>query len=250
MIGIDYISGTPASLLVETFLIKSTHRPATGKTVNPWTYFGVPVGASDVVVKRAYRDIVRAIHPDRLQHLPPETRAPMEKELKKAIANYQLLTHKKSGTILRNYGMEGWRVYRPGDTEAAVREKVMRAYAKRYHIRDPFRDPLKVKVFKSPIHRSRGVMEEERFKFDPNSTTNEGRWRLRDPKKVRQYFMRQSSTPGVSYVMGTDSRTGDEVVQAVRFDKTIFTEKEATRWWMKNRTRAKFKRLWTWRGKR
>jgi dihydrofolate reductase len=75
------------------------------------------------------------------------------------------------------------------------------------------------------------------FKFDPNSTENEGRWRLYDPKKVDKgsYFRRKSSTAGVSYVMGKAG--GESVVQAVRFDKARFTEAEAAEWWKKNHGR-------------
>lgn len=80
------------------------------------------------------------------------------------------------------------------------------------------------------------------FKFDPNSTEGEGRWRLYDPQKVdkRSYFRRESSTAGVSYVMGRASAgpaKGDVVIQAVRFDKEKFSESEAAGWWSKNHGR-------------
>jgi hypothetical protein len=77
------------------------------------------------------------------------------------------------------------------------------------------------------------------FKFDPNSTQNEGRFRLRHPDDVEGYFRRKSSTPGVSYVMGKDS-SGKSVVQAVRFDKKVMSEEQAASWWEKNKDRPQF----------
>lgn len=76
------------------------------------------------------------------------------------------------------------------------------------------------------------------FKFDPNSTENEGRWRLYDPKKIDKdsYFRRKSSTAGISYVMG--KAEGKAVIQAVRFDKEKFSEAEAAKWWSKNHGRG------------
>lgn len=83
------------------------------------------------------------------------------------------------------------------------------------------------------------------FKFDPNSTANEGRWRLHDPKLFdpRSYFRRHSSTPGVSYVMGRLIGTNDTHVQAIRFDKRQFTEDQATAWWEVNKDRHR--KSWT-----
>ena len=72
------------------------------------------------------------------------------------------------------------------------------------------------------------------FKFDPNSTENEGRFRLMDPKLVTDYFRRKSSTPGVSYVMGKFD-DGETKIQAIRFDKARFSEEEAAKWYEDNR---------------
>lgn len=85
--------------------------------------------------------------------------------------------------------------------------------------------------------------ESREFAFDPNSTENEGRWRLYSPGKIepKSYFRRKSSTPGVSYVMGKSKDTGETVIQAVRFDKGKFTEAEAGKWWAKNKGRDKLK---------
>lgn len=80
------------------------------------------------------------------------------------------------------------------------------------------------------------------FKFDPNSTENEGRWRLYSPGLIAKdsYFRRKSSTSGISYVMGKASggpAKGKSVIQAVRFDKDKFSEAEASKWWSKNHGR-------------
>jgi len=79
------------------------------------------------------------------------------------------------------------------------------------------------------------------FAFDPNSTENEGRFRLYPPSKINQdtYFRRKSSTDGVSYVMGKDS-AGKETIQAIRFDKEKMPEDKAKAWWGKNKGKYSF----------
>jgi hypothetical protein len=82
------------------------------------------------------------------------------------------------------------------------------------------------------------------FKFDPNSTKNEGRWRLLDPATIlsSSYFRRKSSTNGVSYVIGKNQQH-IKVIQAIRFDKSVFTEQKAAEWWYANKDR--FVKIWT-----
>ena len=55
---------------------------------------------------------------------------------------------------------------------------------------------------------------ERPFEFDPNSTKNEGRFRLLPPDIIEQgtYFRRKSKTEGVSYVMGKNKKTGESVI--------------------------------------
>lgn len=77
------------------------------------------------------------------------------------------------------------------------------------------------------------------FAFDPNSTQNEGRFRLYPQNELTDYFRRKSSTPGVSYVIGKD-QAGNEVVQAIRFDKGIMPEQKAGQWWEDNKSRFEF----------
>lgn len=249
---LSYILDTSAEMLVETFVTTTDYRPAVGRSADPWSYFGVPVGASDAAIKKSYRKVARSFHPDRLIGIPSAQQANLTNEFKRAALNYKILTDRRSGKILRAYGVEGWRVYKPGDNLAKVREKLMKHYSQKYQARDPFgpqSDPIKSNMFVSPFKEAVESVE-EKFTFDPNSTTNEGRWRLRDPNTVHRYFRRESSTPGVSYVMGKDKSTGEDVIQAVRFDKVIFTEPEAARWWLKNKKKDEFTRLWTWKGKR
>jgi len=78
------------------------------------------------------------------------------------------------------------------------------------------------------------------FKFDDNSTKNEGRWRLKDPKHFKKYFRRivWKDVPfkeGVSYVLGINIKTGHLDVQAIRFKKEIMSEELASKWWDENK---------------
>jgi hypothetical protein len=85
------------------------------------------------------------------------------------------------------------------------------------------------------------IGQERPFKFDPNSTKNEGRFRLLPPDAIQKdtYFRRKSSTPGISYVMGKDA-SGKEAIQAIRFDKSKFTEEQATKWFEENKGKYQF----------
>ena len=74
------------------------------------------------------------------------------------------------------------------------------------------------------------------FKFDPNSTLNEGRWRLIDPenfiKSKNGWFRKKDPRyTGISYVYGPIKGTALPYRQTIRFDKSIFSEKEAGEWW-------------------
>lgn len=81
--------------------------------------------------------------------------------------------------------------------------------------------------------------EKRPFKYDPNSTKNEGRFRLQSPELFEKdsYFRRKSTTDGVSYVMGKKSDTGNIEIQAVRFNKNKISERESSKWWDKNKNR-------------
>ena len=61
------------------------------------------------------------------------------------------------------------------------------------------------------------------IKFNPDVTENQIRARVLLPKKIIKgtYFIRASTTPGVSYVMGQD-RSGKVMTQSIRFDRDLF----------------------------
>ena len=74
------------------------------------------------------------------------------------------------------------------------------------------------------------------FRFDPNSTKNEGRWRLIDPAKFTKgskgWFRRKEPKyPGISYVYGPVEGSVKPVRQTIRFDKRIWSEEKASEWW-------------------
>jgi hypothetical protein len=85
--------------------------------------------------------------------------------------------------------------------------------------------------------------------FDPNSTENEGRKRLHDPRHFRKFYRRESKTPGISLLMGVHKETGKHMVQAVRFDKKVMPEADARVWWADHK--GQFSSSWKtsdWKG--
>jgi hypothetical protein len=98
-------------------------------------------------------------------------------------------------------------------------------------------------------------MATKEFKFDPNSTENEGRLRLKDPKEFTSYFRLKSTDSrvpdklkdigrkGISYVMGK-TKNNPRDIQAIRFNKGIWNEEEAALWWEANKD--KFEKTWHW----
>jgi hypothetical protein len=102
-----------------------------------------------------------------------------------------------------------------------------------------------VKLEPAPVEEKAGNWkkgESRPFTFDPNSTENEGRFRLLPSTNIKgvSYFRRKSRTNGVSYIMGKDKTTGDEVTQAIRFNKAIMPEEKAAKWWEENKGRFPF----------
>ena len=78
------------------------------------------------------------------------------------------------------------------------------------------------------------------IKFNPDVTENQIRARVLLPKKIIKgtYFIRASTTPGVSYVMGQD-RSGKVMTQSIRFDRDLFDNSSAKRWFNSNIKRIK-----------
>lgn len=93
------------------------------------------------------------------------------------------------------------------------------------------------------------MAKDEPFRFDPNSTENEGRWRLMDPKVFEQGSVRrwniwkELKAPGIQFVMGKDTRDKQWKPQAIRFKKPDWDEKKAVDWWEQNK--SQFQREWT-----
>ena len=85
----------------------------------------------------------------------------------------------------------------------------------------------------------------EDFAFDPNSTINEGRWRLRDPSDFEpDSYFRKPADEGVSLIIGKLRGKGTAEVQAIRFDRQKFSAQQAAGWW--DRHRHRFVRTWSW----
>lgn len=87
------------------------------------------------------------------------------------------------------------------------------------------------------------------FKFDPNSTKNEGRYRLRDPKDFSTgSYIRKNFDNGIGYILGKlknpdkDEDDNKLYVQAIRFKKDKWTEEAAAKWW--NKHGKKFEKYW------
>jgi len=79
----------------------------------------------------------------------------------------------------------------------------------------------------------------ENFKFDNDSTKNEGRLRLKNPKIFRDYFRKNywpgpKQKDGISYIIGINTTNGNFEVQAIRFKKSIVSEEQAGQWWKEN----------------
>ena len=69
--------------------------------------------------------------------------------------------------------------------------------------------------------------------FDYNSTNKEGRHRLIQPEKLKDYFRSPSKTKGVSFIKGYD-KEGKLRTQSIRFDKSMFSEGKAKEWLKNN----------------
>jgi DNA polymerase/3'-5' exonuclease PolX len=76
------------------------------------------------------------------------------------------------------------------------------------------------------------------FKFDPNSTKNEGRWRLIDPEefeKKKIWSKKDKDYDGIRYIVGILKLDGTVGIQAIRFNKNYWSEQEAKIWWGKHK---------------
>lgn len=73
------------------------------------------------------------------------------------------------------------------------------------------------------------------FQFDPNSTKNEGRYRLRPVSDFVNDTFRtiKDRKNNINYIVGS-LKSGDKAIQAIRFKKENWTEKTAGEWWKEN----------------
>jgi len=228
-------------LEISTFPTTS-FRPGFGK--DPWSILGVPEGASPTLIKKAWIALAKQYHVDKLGHLPSWAQRAAMEEFQKVSRAHDLLSDPKLAPIFRKYGMEAFKVYQTGDTPRILKTKLRYQHT----IGEPFISPVGGRTpYRDPVtHEYLFGLREEVFRFDPNSTENEGRWRLRDPKKISNYRRRSSKIPGISYIIGRDMKTGKSVVQAVRFNRRLISEKQAAAWWEKNKHRSRFRKIWTW----
>jgi broad specificity phosphatase PhoE/uncharacterized protein YecE (DUF72 family) len=89
------------------------------------------------------------------------------------------------------------------------------------------------------------------FAFDPNSTENEGRWRLRDPQDFDQESFRRwqewagiKAPAGVSFIVG-DLENGNKAIQTIRFSKDAWDEPKASKYWESIKEEPGFEKLWS-----
>lgn len=75
------------------------------------------------------------------------------------------------------------------------------------------------------------------FKFDINSTENQGRFRINDPKIFKRMWTRHDPVhKGISYIVGI-KQNGEFSTQSIRFNRSIWSEKKAASWWKENKKR-------------
>lgn len=80
--------------------------------------------------------------------------------------------------------------------------------------------------------------------WNKNSTENQGRFRLRDPKDFKSMWTQHNPQyKGISYIAGILKSTGKYAKQSIRFDKSLWTEAKAAKWWVKHH--KEYEKLWT-----
>jgi len=207
-----------------------------------YKFFGLKPGASAGEVKKKYYKLAMQYHPDQAVAMGMDPTKSMEMTQK---INYY-------DDLLRGSDYEEYRkAYKEGGKGAVdALKKADHKPPPATHFPqavDPFSFGPAVDIFTDPfsfagkaLYRRRGDL----FQFDPNSTQNEGRWRLKDPKHFTKYFRVKSKTPGITYVMGHNRKTKKVEVQAIRFNKKIMNERKAAQWWRRNKDR--FRKEWVW----
>lgn len=89
------------------------------------------------------------------------------------------------------------------------------------------------------------IQPTEGFQFDSDSSAKQGKVTVKDPALFEKgtIFRQKGKVAGVSYLMGKNTQTSNTEAQAIYFDKKLFTETEAAKWWTKNGD--KFTKPWS-----
>lgn len=77
------------------------------------------------------------------------------------------------------------------------------------------------------------------FAFDPNSTSDEGRFRLYPPELLHNYIRVHSKYDGIDYIFGKTA-SGKQVQQTIRFDTSKYPFSRAKQWWESHKDSFKF----------
>jgi rubrerythrin len=101
------------------------------------------------------------------------------------------------------------------------------------------------------------IHKQANFKFDPNSTENEGRYRIRDPKEFKEDSFRRwkqwagvIAPKGVTFIVGELKDTNERALQAIRFNRKYWDEKEAGKFIKSLEGNKGFERKWKWNKKK
>ena len=100
------------------------------------------------------------------------------------------------------------------------------------------------------IHRNSSI----KFKFDPNSTENEGRYRIRDPKDFKKDTFRRwkqwagiYAPKGVTFIVGELKDSSEKALQSIRFNKKYWDEKKAGEFIETLKDNEGFEKHWEWK---
>lgn len=91
------------------------------------------------------------------------------------------------------------------------------------------------------------------FDYDPNSTVNEGRFRLIDPQSFDKDSFRRwtewagvKAPEGITFLVGDLKKEKKKALQTIRFNKELWSEKDAGKFWGKVKNKKGFEKTWEW----
>ena len=89
--------------------------------------------------------------------------------------------------------------------------------------------------------------------YDPNSSENEGRYRLIDPLKFDKDSFRRwtewagiKAPEGITFLVGDLIKEKKKALQTIRFNKELWSEKDAGKFWNKVKNKKGFEKTWNW----